>query len=240
MTLPKQTTVMAMSFTLAAMTLQIACNKQETAPPVSETTPAPAGSPKATESARPPVTGPALPATTPPKPPRRDVVIAEGTRIKVRTTGALSTKTHQAGDTFVANLEEPLLESGRVIASKGARVEGRITEADKGGRVKGRARLEIALTRIHTSDGQALEISTNTVAREAQGSKKEDAAKIGIGSGVGAAIGAIAGGGKGAAIGAATGAGAGTGVVLATRGDAATFPSETVVSFELRSPVTVR
>ena len=52
-------------------------------------------------------------------------------------------------------------------------------------------------------------------------------------------FGAIVGGKKGAGIGAATGAGAGTGVVLATRGDPAVYPSETVITFKLRAPITV-
>ena len=157
----------------------------------------------------------------------------------MRTTTTLSTKTHEPGQTFAASLEEPLIHSGRVIAPKGAEVEGRIVEADKGGRVKGRAELAVQLTSLRTADGHAVHIATNTVTQEAHGTKGKDAAKIGIGSGVGAAIGAIAGGGKGAAIGAAAGAGAGTGVVLATRGDPAVIPAETVLQFELHSPVTV-
>ena len=56
---------------------------------------------------------------------------------------------------------------------------------------------------------------------------------------LGAAIGAIAGGGKGAAIGAATGAGAGTAGVLLSRGKPLVLSPETVLSFQLTSPVTV-
>ena len=56
---------------------------------------------------------------------------------------------------------------------------------------------------------------------------------------VGAIIGAIAGGGKGAAIGAGVGGGAGAGDVLLTRGKPVTFPSETRISFRLRTPVTI-
>jgi hypothetical protein len=62
---------------------------------------------------------------------------------------------------------------------------------------------------------------------------------VGIGAGVGAAIGAIAGGGKGAAIGAGAGGAAGTGTVLATRGDPAVLPSESLITFKLQAPVTV-
>ncbi|MBE0660305.1 MAG: hypothetical protein IH602_21610, partial [Bryobacteraceae bacterium] len=115
----------------------------------------------------------------------------------------------------------------------------RIVDSDKGGRVKGLATMSLQMTRLHTASGGSVDISTSTITHAANTTKKKDAVKIGIGSGVGAAIGAIAGGGKGAAIGAAAGAGAGTGAVLATHGDSAGFPSESVLHFTLRSPVRV-
>jgi hypothetical protein len=92
---------------------------------------------------------------------------------------------------------------------------------------------------MELENGQTVEIATNTVGQEAKSSAKKDAAKVGIASGVGAAIGAIAGGGRGAAIGAGAGAAGGTGVVLATRGEPAEIPSESVLTFTLRSPITV-
>ncbi len=167
------------------------------------------------------------------------IALPAGTPLRVRTSIALSTQTHETGQTFIAHLEEPLVHDGKVIAPKGAEVEGQIVEAGKGGRVKGRAELAVQLTQLRTADGHAIHIATNTVRHEAPSTKGKDAAEIGIGSGVGAAIGAIAGGGKGAAIGAAAGAGAGTGVVLATRGAPAVIPAETVLQFQLHSPVTV-
>lgn len=180
------------------------------------------------------------PETTAAAEPQADTVtLPEGTQLRVRTTVALSTNTHQAGQTFSTHLEDPLVYGGREIAAKGAEVEGKIIEADKGGRVKDRANLTVQLTGLHTTSGHVLEISTNGISREASATKRKDAAKIGIGSGIGAAVGAIAGGGKGAAIGAAAGAGAGTGVVLATTGDPAVIPSETLLVFELRSAVLV-
>jgi hypothetical protein len=131
-----------------------------------------------------------------------------------------------------------LRDGDRVVVPKGAEVEGRVVNADQGGRVKGRASISVQLTGLQVS-GKTVPIATNTIAREARGTKGKDAAKIGIGSGIGAAIGAIAGGGKGAAIGAGAGAAAGTGVVLGTRGAAAVIPSESVLIFELRSPVRI-
>jgi outer membrane lipoprotein SlyB len=63
---------------------------------------------------------------------------------------------------------------------------------------------------------------------------------VGGGAAVGAILGGIFGGGKGAAIGAAAGAGAGTGVSAATKGQQIVLKPETVLSFQLQSPVTVQ
>jgi hypothetical protein len=156
----------------------------------------------------------------------------------VRTTSVLSTKSAEAGERFTATLAEPLIEGDRVIAPKGATVEGKVVESDDGGKVKGLAEIAITLTSLHTANGE-VPISTSSVSRQARATKKKDATKIGIGAGVGAAIGAIAGGGKGAAIGSAAGAGAGTGVVLATKGDPAVFPAESLLTFRLKAPAEI-
>jgi hypothetical protein len=185
----------------------------------------------------------AEPAAAPkgrPEPPRAAAItLAEGTVLKVRTTNTISTKTHHAGDKFEANLEEPIEQGGRILVPKGARVEGKVVESDEGGRVKGRAELAVALTQLQVNENKSVDLETNTLGREAKDTHGQDAAKIGIGAGVGAVIGAIAGGGKGAGIGAASGGAAGTGLVLATRGKAAVLPAESVLSFRLRAPVTI-
>jgi hypothetical protein len=157
----------------------------------------------------------------------------------VRTTNTLSTKLVKTGERFLATLEDPLVSGDWVIAPKGATVEGRIVESDPGGRVKGLASLAVTLESVTTADGQRVEIQTSQVSVEAKSSVKKDAVKTGIASGIGAAIGGIAGGGKGAAIGAGVGAGAGVAGTLATRGDPAEIPAETVLRFQLAAPVTV-
>ncbi len=170
----------------------------------------------------------------------KKVTVESGTTLKVRTTTTLSTKSHESGDRFEASLAAPLVTEGVTVARQGAPVRGVVVEADKGGRVKGRAHLAVRLTELQTTTGDWVDIKTQTFVRQAPGSKRDDAVKIGIGSGVGAAIGAIAGGGKGAAIGAGAGAGAGTGTVLATRGKQAVIPSETVLTFQLSESVQAR
>lgn len=176
-------------------------------------------------------------SVAPPQP--RQATLAAGTPLKVRTTNTLSTKTVQSGETFTASLAEPISEGSWIVADKGSTVYGKVVNADPGGRVKGVASLTVRLTEIETSDGRRIAINTDTVGVQAKSTKKKDATKVGIATGVGAAIGAIAGGGSGAAKGAGVGAGAGTGVVLATRGDPAVIPSESMLTFSLNQPVTI-
>ncbi len=169
----------------------------------------------------------------------RKTTLAAGTAVTVRTTNSLSTKSVQSGETFTASLEEPIMDGSRVVAPKGATVYGKVVNADPGGRVKGVASLTVRLTELQTASGDRVAINTDSYGVEAKTSKKKDATKVGIASGVGAAIGAIAGGGSGAAKGAGIGAGAGAGAVLATRGDPAVIPSESVITFSLTEPVTI-
>jgi hypothetical protein len=133
-----------------------------------------------------------------------------------------------------------LTDNGWTYARRGSTVEGRVVRSDPGGRVKGVASISVELVSITTSDGQRIPITTSVVQRKAKTTRKKDAAKIGVGAGVGAAIGAIAGGGKGAAIGAAVGGGAGTAATLATRGDAAVIPAESSLAFTVRSPAAIK
>jgi hypothetical protein len=161
--------------------------------------------------------------------------LGAGHELVVRTTRELSTKTMKTGDAFSAIVEEPIVVDGWTVVGQGARVDGRIAAADKGGRVKGRANIEVELTSMTTSDGRKVEIVTNTMSQEAIANLKKDVARTGVAAGAGAAVGGIAGGGTGAAVGALIGAGAGA----AMRGEAAAIPPETLITFTLRSPVTI-
>lgn len=199
--------------------------------------------PQTQESAPAPVAEPPRqPAVEKPEPPKREprqVTIPAGTLITVRLRDALSTERHSTHDPFFATLDAPLIVEGLVIAERGAMVRGRVIEAVSAGRVKGRAALVLALDELSTSDGQKVEIRTDSFRHEAESGVKSDVAKTGVAAGIGAAIGAIAGGGKGAAIGAAIGGAAGAGRAMATRGKPAELPSETRLTFRLSEPVTL-
>jgi hypothetical protein len=199
----------------------------EAAPPVAQSAPAPEPQPEAKPE-------------PPPPPPPRVYTLRAGRTLRVWTTSTLSTKSNKTGETFSATLAEPIEHDGWVIAEKGAHVRGVILESDPGGRVKGTASLAVTINRLTLADGRTVTLAVDAVGQEAKSTKGKDAKKIGIATGVGAAIGAIAGGGSGAAIGAGIGGGAGAAHTMATRGAPAVIPAETELTFALSQPITVK
>jgi hypothetical protein len=181
---------------------------------------------------------PAVPQAIPvPQP--RTVTLPAGTNVVVRLGETLSPEHNYTGDTFKATLESPIVIDGFIIADKGSKVLGTITNAQRAGRVEGVSDLTLTLTEINTTDGQRVKIETSTWDKKGSKSTGEDTTKVAGGAALGAIIGAIAGGGKGAAIGAGAGGAAGAGTVLATRGKTATLPIETRLTFRLANPVTI-
>jgi hypothetical protein len=229
----------------AAGDQQPASASQPAATPASPGQPAtsqPPGSAAATPapaSAGPSHPAPAPPPPPPPPPPPRKFTLAEGTVLIVRTASTLSTETQAAGNTFEASLAQPIVDGDWVIAREGAPVEGIVVASTKGGRVKGTAQLEVAITGLTLSDGQHIRLETAMATTAAKSEKKKDAGKVAIATGAGAVIGAIAGGGKGAAIGAAVGGAGGTAVVLGTRGKPAEIPARSELHFQLKRPVEI-
>jgi hypothetical protein len=205
--------------------------------PVAELAPPPPPAPAAAPEPPPPPAPAPAPEPEPRQP--RSVTLTAGTLLTVRLSETLSSDRNQAGDTFQAVLDQPLVIDNLVIAEKGSRVTGRIRDIEEAGRVKGLSRMVLELTNLNTSDGQNILIRTEGFERKGPESKEEDVKKVGAGAAIGAIIGAIAGGGKGAAIGAAAGGAAGGGVVAATRGKPAVLESETRISFRVDQPVTI-
>ena len=169
----------------------------------------------------------------------RDITIPAGTRLSLRLGSTVSSRTSRVEEPVQATLRAPIVLNGATIVPAGAAVSGFVTEARRSGRVKGRARVGVRFNALRVGRTR-YSVRTAAIAREAPGTKKADATKIGIGAGAGAITGAIAGGKKGAAIGTAVGGGAGTGLVLATRGREVSLPRGTAVTTRLTAPVTIR
>ncbi len=201
--------------------------------------------PSSNPTSYPPVSQPASaqPAPPPPEPSPAavpaSVTIPAGERVTVRTIDRINSATNTTGQIFRATLYAPLVSHGRVIVPAGARVSLLLAEARDAGRVKGRAELEVRLSRIDYR-GRWYPVDSSIYEEEGKARGKQTAVRTGVGAAAGAVIGAIAGGGKGAAIGSAAGGGAGFGSALFTHGQQVKIPSESILTFRLRAPLTVQ
>ncbi|MEP7117705.1 MAG: hypothetical protein ABI880_08990 [Acidobacteriota bacterium] len=196
--------------------------------------------PAASTPAHAPAEVSAAPAmNVPPQPVYQEMTVPAGTALSIELKTGHASNTSHVEDLVRGVLRRAVMVDGVEVVPAGTAVTGHVTAADQSGKVKGRARLALRFSSLVIAESPTA-IATATIAREAAGTKKNDAGKIGIGAGAGALIGAIAGGKKGAVVGGTVGAGAGTGVVLATRGDEVGLAAGTAVSTTLSQPLVVR
>jgi hypothetical protein len=182
----------------------------------------------------------AMAAAPPPreKPKPQPIVVPSGTVLTVITSQGLSSKTSQAGQTFLATLAQPISVEGRRALPKGVTVSGKVVSAKAKGKIKGEGELSLALTSISLAD-HTYPIQTSVVSSTSKGKGKRTAATTGGGAAGGALIGGIAGGGKGAGIGALIGAGAGLIGGAATGNKQVEIPAESALSFTLAESLTL-
>ena len=177
-------------------------------------------------------------ATLLPRPTAASVTLPAGTPVRVRLADTLNTERNHAGDRFAATLDAPITIGEKTIVAKGAVFHGHVTTADSSGRLKGRAVMAVTLDSFE-QDGKTYKIATSAQSRTSAGHKKRNTVLIGGGTGVGAALGALAGGGKGALIGAGAGAAAGTAGAAATGKENVSLPVETQLTFLLKTPIRI-
>jgi hypothetical protein len=160
--------------------------------------------------------------------PNGSLAIPRNTILALELITPVSTDVSQRGDRIQAKVIEPAQYAGYIV-------DGRIAALKRPGKVKGVAELQLAFEQIRSTDNRTAQLHAELIEVSPMGgdyepqvdteggvkgrdSTKDDAAKVGAASGIGAIIGAIAGGGKGAAIGAIIGGGAGTAGVMTQRG----------------------
>lgn len=175
----------------------------------------------------------------PPEPRFEDLVVPAQSVIGLQLDSTVSSEQAQVEDVVVAHVTRDVRVAERVAIPAGARVQGFVTVAERGGRLRERARLGIRFTTVILSDGTRLPIDTEAVYREGDSAARESATKIGGGAIGGAIIGGILGGAKGAAIGSTIGAGAGTTAVMTGGRNPAAFGPTTPLTIRLEQPVTV-
>lgn len=195
----------------------------------------------ATPAATTPAVTPSASATAPvvPPAPPKPVTISAGTTLSVRLLDRIDSATSHPGDTFRATLDTPLADdSGATVIPAGYEVTGKVVDAKSAGRFAGNSALALELTQLSVN-GKQYSLQTNQYARRGKSRGKSTAEKVGGGAALGAILGGIFGGAKGAAIGATVGAGAGTGVSATGKGEQVVLRTETVLNFQLQSPLSV-
>jgi len=180
----------------------------------------------------------ATPAPTPnPSNAPRPVTLPTGTMLNVSLTEAIDVDATKAGMTFKALLDDPVMVGGQVVLARGSAVTLQAVKVDQAGKMKGSDKITLKANSIALG-GRRYEIVTTVVESKGGGEGKKTTRKVGVGAGLGAAVGAIAGGGTGAAIGAL--AGGATGAVIASQGtEHLQLPAETRLQFALSAAVNV-
>ena len=214
---------------LAVMTLAIACGACAGTDNASSTEQSEEQTAEAESGGKPTVKAPAY----------REVTVPAGTTLRLDLASSISSDGSRIEDPVRATLREAVVVDGQTVVPTGAELAGVVTDAEDSGRVKGRARIAYRFNSLSVGEEQ-YDISTAATTHVAEATKGEDATKIGIGAGAGAAIGAILGGGSGAAKGAAIGGAAGTGAVLATKGKEVRLGPGANVTTSLAAPLTIR
>jgi hypothetical protein len=188
------------------------------------------------------------PATTaeepaPPPPPAApellDLEVPADSVLGLQVDRTVTSELARVEDKVSARVTRDVRVGTRVAIPAGSVVTGSVTEVDRGGKMKGKARLAVRFHTVTLADGTQLAIRTDAVVREGESPAKETAAKVGGAAIGGAILGAILGGGKGAAIGAGVGAAGGTAASMANDRNAATLPAGTNVTVRVQQPVTV-
>jgi hypothetical protein len=209
-----------------------ACNGAAPAPPGNTATTAESAAPVAQQGA----TAAAQPTEPPPAP---EVTIPSGTPLHVKLLSTVASDESRVEEPVRAELRQAVVIKGQTVVPAGAELTGAITDVERSGRVKGVARVAYRFTSL-SYGGQRYDIRTGSIVHQAQPTKGDDAKKIAIGAGAGAAVGALLGGGSGAAKGAAIGGAGGTGAVLATRGKEVRLGPGALETVRLSAPVSVR
>ncbi len=170
--------------------------------------------------------------------------LGEGTSIRVRLLGRLSTSQSQTGDSFRSRVASDVLQGGQVIIPAGAEIDGKVMDVSSG-HAGGHGSMRLSPDTVILPDGSRFRLyaqlsstpgSTTRVGSEGQigpGSRlKHDSIEYGGAVGAGAVTGAVLAGPAGALAGTVIGAGVITAHLLISHPQAV-LDSGTVLVFTL-------
>jgi hypothetical protein len=179
------------------------------------------------------------PPPPPPAPEFLELQVPADSVLGLQVERTVTSDLARVEDKVSARVTRDVRVGTRVAIPAGSVVTGSVTEVERGGKMKGKARLAVRFHTVTLADGTQLALRTDAVVREGESPARETAAKVGGAAIGGAILGAILGGGKGAAIGAGVGAAGGTAASMANDRNAATLPAGTNVTVRVQQPVTV-
>ena len=175
----------------------------------------------------------------PPLPGTEAVLIPVDSVIGLQIDTFVTTERAEVEDDVQARVTRDVMVARRVAIPAGSLVNGSVVMVERGGKLKGTARLGVRFHTVVLDDGSEVPIATETVYREGRSRGRDNAARIGGGAVAGAILGAIFGGGRGAAIGGAAGAAGGTAAAAAGDAEPATLPAGTTLTVRLARPSSV-
>lgn len=168
------------------------------------------------------------------------VRVDAGTPLNVAVDTQLSSESANVGDTWSGTLKENVIVGDRVVFPAGSVVSGVVTEAQPAGGKGKLARLGFSVTSI-SANGHRVAVDAGTETIEAGSARARNLGAIAASAGAGALIGkAVGGSGKGALIGGLIGGAAAGAAVAKSKGYQVVIKEGTVVTFNVKQPVTVR
>lgn len=157
----------------------------------------------------------------------------------LRLDSTISSETARVEDRVNARLSRDVLVGERVAIAAGSRLEGTVTQIERGGKFKDRPRIGITFHTLSLADGTRIAIQTDTVFRDGESPSGQATTKVGGSAVVGAILGAMIGGKKGALVGSTAGAAGGAAAVAAGDRPEVVMTSGTQLTVRLMAPVTV-
>jgi type IV secretion system protein VirB10 len=180
------------------------------------------------------------------------LMIPSGTKVPVALKHAISTKGTRTGDAVYAEGTFPVVANNRVLIPAGTYVQGRISEIQRGGRIKGRAQVLMHFTSLIYPSGYTVILPgavenapglDKTGVKDEEGTLQKDSqtgSKVGTvatAAGTGAVVGGLSQGGKGALIGAGVGGVVGTAIAMLTRGDDVKMDAGTTIELVVQRDI---
>jgi hypothetical protein len=180
---------------------------------------------------------PAAPAY---KPATGPVTLAPGTLLQLRTSEAVNSKRAKEGEPVQFVVIQDVVMGGVLAIPRGAVVHGVITESKNvgSGDLAGSSVLALTLTSLDLGD-RNYPLDTDHFKVKGPNKAGQTVGSAVSGGVIGTIIGCAVGRGAGCAIGAGAGVAGGTAIGAASPGPGIWIPAEALVTFHLKSPLTV-